>query len=206
MLAEAAKKYQSPHSGTKRQSVAPVIQKKEDTSEAEQEAKKRAEAAEEERKRKAMEEEKKKKSEQDSKVKEDEKKAANRKPIPRPPPLPTCWPPVVVDGKNVCGDEAVGVNMADVMGGGRGGGGRGGLLGALLGGRGGGRGGGPLAFLRRKSGGNFKPAGPKLKQLHWETLASTEGTLWEDSSDAAAVKNGLQIRSSNCYYRACRES
>ena len=121
----------------------------------------------------------------------DTKKDTSTKPIPRPPPLPTCWPPQVVDGKNVGGDGPIGINMANVLGGGRGGGGRGDMLGALLGGRGGGRG-GPLAFLRRKSGGNFKPMGPKLKQLHWDTLDATEGTLWEDKSSAG---NGLVSRS-----------
>lgn len=87
--------------------------------------------------------------------------------------MPTCWPPQVVDGKNVGGDAPGGGGAA--FGIPSGGGGRGGLLGALMGGRGGG---GPLAFIRRKS---VKPAVPKLKQLHWDTLDSTEGTLWAEN-------------------------
>jgi hypothetical protein len=127
--------------------------------------------AEERSAMKVSEKEEKRAEEEETKTKEAPKKA-----IPRPPPLPTCWPPQVVDGKNVGGD--LGVGAAFGMPGG--GGGRGGLLGALMGGRGGG--GGPLAFLRRKSGTMFKPAVPKLKQLHWDTLESTEGTLWADNS------------------------
>lgn len=111
------------------------------------------------------------------KKKNEEQKAPEqaKKPIPRPPPLPTCWPPQVVDGKNVGGDGGASFGMP------MGGAGRGGLLSALMGGRGEGRG-GPLAFLRRKSGTMFKPPVPKLKQLHWDTLESTEGTLWAEDT------------------------
>mmetsp|Transcript_4831 Transcript_4831/g.7348 ORF Transcript_4831/g.7348 Transcript_4831/m.7348 type:complete len:1311 (+) Transcript_4831:91-4023(+) len=149
---------------------------------AENEEKAREEARVAAEKEKAEEEARKKAEEEEAKQEELKK---SKKPIPRPPPLPTCWPPVVVDGKNVGGNdlESGGVGLP---GPGMGGGGRGALLGALLGGRGGG-GRGPVAFLRRKSGGNFKPSGPKLKQLHWETLASTEGTLWENTEEEAAV-------------------
>jgi hypothetical protein len=193
MLAAAARNYQNHRASVKRQSLAgaPVEKKAEEKKADDMEAKKKAAAEEEEKRRKAKEEEERKKveaqqkKEQEEKAQEEEskKKEANKKPIPRPPPLPTCWPPQVVDGKNVGGD-AVGVNLGGM--GGPAGGGRGGLLGALLGGRGGGRGGGgPLAFLKGKAGGAAaKPAGPKLKQLHWETLATTEGTLWEENSDA----------------------
>jgi hypothetical protein len=118
------------------------------------------------------------KSAKDSEAEAAKKKAAEetkenpKKAIPRPPPLPTCWPPQVVDGKNVGGDAPGGGAAFGIP---SGGGGRGGLLGALMGGRGGG---GPLAFIRRKS---VKPAVPKLKQLHWDTLDSTEGTLWAEN-------------------------
>lgn len=124
---------------------------------------------------------------EEAKVKkeEEEKKQMEKakKPIPRPPPLPSCWPPQVVNGKNVGGDGAPGAFGMPSDGGGRGG-----LLSALMGGRGGGGRGGPLAILRRKSGTMLKPPVPKLKQLHWDTLESTEGTLWaEDSSTLGMV-------------------
>jgi hypothetical protein len=131
---------------------------------------------------------KKESEEKEREQKKSEEKA--KKSIPRPPPLPSCWPPQVVDGKNVGGDSSGGAAFG-MPGGGEG---RGGLLGALLGGRGGGGRGGPLAFLRRKSGTMFKPAGPKLKQLHWDTLDSTEGTLWAEDSKIGMVLS-LSLRS-----------
>lgn len=80
--------------------------------------------------------------------------------IPRPPPLPTSWPPQVENGVNVGGNTPVATGPCLPPPAGKGGA-ISGLFGALTeDGTGG----------RRKSLMKMKPAPPKRKQLHWEML------------------------------------
>ena len=94
--------------------------------------------------------------------------------IPRPPPLPTSWPPRVENGVNVGGDIAnTGGPIIPPTSGGMSS-----LFGALKDGAG---------ALKRKSIVSMKPQGPKRKQLHWDILDNIEGTIWADERDQKNV-------------------
>jgi hypothetical protein len=95
-----------------------------------------------------------------------------KKAIPLPPPLPTRWPPVVVDGKNVGGDSNDGKSAVNRIG--EEIGAKGSMSGAKLGSRG--------------ASAKAEPTGPKRKALFWDMITSTKGTLWEElkgKTDAA---------------------
>lgn len=105
-----------------------------------------------------------------------EAETPQKKPIPAPPPLPTSWPPKVVNGQNVDNPAASDDGSSP-----------GGAVAAMLAGRAAGNpllAGGALskgiAGLKRRS--LQKPAGPKLKQFHWDmvTEVPTEGSLWSE--------------------------
>ena len=94
--------------------------------------------------------------------------------IPIPPPLPTTWPPKVINGENV---EVPGGDSGDVI--------ASMLAGKLTGMRNPLLAGGALssgiASLKRRSV-QKTTAGPKLKQFHWDMISDVplKGSMWEE--------------------------
>lgn len=81
-----------------------------------------------------------------------------KKAIPRPPPLPTIWPPVFDEKHNLVVESARSAGWK--------------------------RSGTGNVANNGTASGKTTPAPPKVKQVQWETLTTVEGTLWESAEIA----------------------